>query len=235
MIYCLLIISALIGALMVTIFKPKQKAVRLLLSFSGAYLLAITILHLLPEVYAPTNHKHAHDPVNSTIIGAFILLGILIQSLLESFSKGAEHGHIHHHSHSKDFPWLLFFSLSLHALSEGIPISYQDNSELLWAIIIHKIPISIVLATFLLNSKLPKSYGYAFIVLFALMSPLGVFVSEKFEFFIHYHKEITSITIGIFLHISTIILFESSKDHKFNYSKFIAILLGMGIAFLGDL
>jgi zinc and cadmium transporter len=48
-----------------------------------------------------------------------------------------------------------------------------------------------------------------------------------------YHTEITALTIGIFLHISTVILFESSKDHKFNIRKFIAILLGMSIAFLG--
>jgi len=233
MIYVLLIISVLVGAILVTVFKPQQNSVRLLLSFSGAYLLAITILHLLPEVFGPAHAGHVHDPVSSTTVGAFILLGVLIQSLLESFSKGAEHGHIHLHSHSAEFPWLLFVSLSLHALSEGIPISYQDDSELLWAIIVHKIPISTVLATFLLNSKLPKTYAYSFILLFALMSPLGFFASKRFDFFIHYHKEITSITIGIFLHISTIILFESSKDHRFNYSKFIAILLGMGVAFLG--
>jgi zinc transporter ZupT len=232
MIYILLIISVLVGALLVGLFKPKQDSVRLLLSFSGAYLLAITILHLLPEVFGPGHEGHTHEVVHPKTVGIFILIGVLIQSILESFSKGAEHGHIHLHSHSTEFPWLLFISLSLHALSEGIPIGYQDNSELLWAIIVHKIPISIVLATFLLNSKFPKIYSYSFILLFALMSPLGVFASERFDFFIHYHKQITSITIGILLHISTIILFESSKDHKFNYSKFLAILIGMGVAII---
>lgn len=230
MTYFLLIISVLIGAFLVSLFKPKQNSVRLLLSFSGAYLLAITILHLMPEVFNPNHIGHSHSTVNSDLVGIFILIGVLIQSILESFSKGAEHGHIHLHSHSTKFPWLLFISLSLHALSEGIPIGYQDESKLLWAIIVHKIPISIVLSTFLLNSKFPKIYSYSFILLFALMSPLGVFASEKFTFFIHYHIEITSITIGILLHISTIILFESSKDHKFNYTKFLAILIGMGVA-----
>jgi len=230
MIYLLLIASVLLGAGLVTLFKPKQKSVRLLLSFSGAYLLAITILHLLPEVYSG-GHEHVHNHDSEGVpVGVFILIGILIQSVLESFSKGAEHGHIHSHSHSNDFPWMLFISLSIHAFSEGIPVGYANNPELLWAIIVHKIPISIVLATFLLNSKLPKTYGYIFILLFALMSPLGVLLSEKFTFFIEYHAEITGITIGIFLHISTIILFESSKNHAFNYSKFIAIVLGMAVA-----
>jgi len=230
MIYILLILSVLIGAAIVGVFKPKQNSVRLLLSFSGAYLLAITILHLLPEVFSIGHEGHMHAEVDSNKIGLFILGGILIQSILESFSKGAEHGHIHLHSHSTEFPWLLFVSLSVHSLSEGIPVGYQGNSELLWAIIVHKIPISIVLATFLLKSNFPKTYSYSFILLFAIMSPLGVFASEQFDFFIQYHKEITAFTIGIFLHISTIILFESSKDHKFNYSKFLAILIGMGLA-----
>jgi zinc and cadmium transporter len=233
MIYFYLIISVLIGSFLVSFFQLKQNAVRLLLSFSGAYLLAITILHLLPEVFGNPHQGHLHDPVAPKTVGVFILIGILIQSILESFSKGAEHGHIHLNSHSKKFPWLLFISLSLHALSEGIPISYQDDSELLWAIIVHKMPISFVLTTFLLNSKLEKLHAYLFIILFSLMSPLGLLASEKFTFFIHYHKEITSISIGIFLHISTIILFESSQDHKFNFSKFLVITLGMGFALIG--
>lgn len=233
MIYILLIISVLIGAVIVGLFKPKQNSVRLLLSFSGAYLLSITVLHLLPEVFEASGHEgHVHFSETSSNVGLFILIGILIQSVLESFSKGAEHGHIHLHSHSTEFPWMLFISLSLHSLSEGIPIGYQNDSELLWAIIVHKIPISIVLATFLLNSKFPKKHSYSFILLFAIMSPLGVFISERFDFIIKYYKEITGITIGIFLHISTIILFESSKDHKFNYTKFIAILIGMGVAII---
>ncbi|WP_139959641.1 ZIP family metal transporter [Flavicella sediminum] len=230
MIYILLILSVLVGMAVVSIFKPKQLFVRLLLSFSGAYLLAITILHLVPEVYGNTHgHVHSHSPRH---IGIFILAGIIIQSILESFSKGAEHGHIHLHSKSKSFPWLLFVSLSIHAFSEGIPVGYATESNLLWAICIHKIPISIVLATFLLNSSLKKSYSYLFILLFAMMSPLGVLLSEKLPLFITYHAEVTAITIGIFLHISTIILFESSENHKFNYSKFVAILCGLAIALM---
>jgi zinc transporter ZupT len=226
MIYFFLIISVLTGASIVRFIKPKQHIVRLLLSFSGAYLLAITIMHLLPEVYGE-GHDHNHD---SHTVGLFILVGIMIQSILESFSKGAEHGHIHLHSHSTTFPWMLFVSLSLHAFSEGIPVGYANDSNLLWAICIHKIPISIVLATFLFNSNLSKTYSYIFVILFAIMSPLGALLSEKFPLFIIYHSEITAISIGIFLHISTIILFESSEDHKFNYSKFMAIILGLLLA-----
>jgi hypothetical protein len=39
--------------------------------------------------------------------------------------------------------------------------------------------------------------------------------------------EITAIIIGVFLHISTVILFESSENHKFNLQKFLAIIAGI--------
>jgi hypothetical protein len=43
--YILLIVSVFFGALLVYVAKPSNKIVRLLLAFSGAYLLSVTILH----------------------------------------------------------------------------------------------------------------------------------------------------------------------------------------------
>ncbi len=216
--YILLIFSVLLGAILVFLIKPSNKIVRLLLAFSGAYLLSVTILHLLPEVYTINS--------NDTLVGVFILIGIILQSVLESFSKGAEHGHIHIHSDGKQFPTLLFVSLCLHAFSEGLPIHHADDN-LLWAIVVHKIPIAIVLSTFLLNTKYSKKIVFVFLFFFGLMSPLGVLLGDKIPFFTNYATEITALIIGVFLHISTIILFESTENHKFNLQKFIAILLGV--------
>ena len=133
--YIFLIAAVLFGSILVFILKPNSKLVHLLLAFSGAYLLSVTILHLLPLVYIETTTYKK--------VGIFILAGIIIQSILESFSKGAEHGHIHIHTNGKEFPTLLFVSLCIHAFSEGLPI-HNANDNLLWAIVIHKIPIAIV-------------------------------------------------------------------------------------------
>jgi len=225
MTYIALILSVLIGATLVLLVNLKDSIVKLFLSFSGAYLLAVTVLHLLPEVY--------NSDFNN--IGLFILFGILIQSLLEFFSKGAEHGHIHHIVLlEQSFPWLLFVSLSIHAFSEGIPLDETNGNTLLWAIVIHKIPISIVLATFLIKSKLTKIKVGLFIGIFALMSPLGCLICENVSFFKTYQAPVTAVIVGIFLHISTIILFESSENHSFNFKKFIAIGTGILIAYMAS-
>jgi len=218
MIYTLLIASVLFGVLLVLVLKPNKKIVRLLLAFSGAYLLSVAILHLLPEVYIASS--------DTKMVGIYILAGIILQSVLESFSKGAEHGHIHIHTDGKTFPTLLFVSLCIHAFSEGLPINHAGEN-LLWAIVVHKIPIAVVLTTFLLHTNFSKTTIVIFLSVFGLMSPLGVLLSEEMVFFEKYIMEITALIIGVFLHISTIILFESSENHKFNLKKFLAILAGI--------
>ncbi len=220
--YIALIFAVLIGFGLVAVLKPKTKIIQLFLSFSGAYLLSITVLHLIPEVFE-SRHKN---------IGLFILLGILLQTVLEFFSKGAEHGHIHTHDFAVKIPWLIFLSLSLHAFLEGLPLGIQSNSELLVAIVIHKIPITIVLVVFLQKSNLNKSLIYIFIIAFALMSPLGTLIGNKLDFFNNFQIQINGIIIGIFLHISTAILFESSENHQFNFKKFISIIIGFLIAMI---
>jgi len=222
MTYIALILSVLVGITIVFGLKPSNKTAQLLLAFSGAYLLSISILHLFPEVYSS-------DVSN---VGLFILIGLLFQLILDFFSKGAEHGHIHIQK-DMTFPWALFISLSIHAFMEGIPLAHNHHHEyLLWAIVIHKIPIAIILGTFFVNSNISKLNAVLFLLLFSVMSPLGSLAGENVQFITTYKTEITAIIIGIFLHISTIILFESSKDHKFNLLKFVAILIGMFVAFL---
>ncbi|WP_166961324.1 ZIP family metal transporter [Yeosuana marina] len=215
------VISVILGFLIVLVLKPSQrKNLKLLLAFSGAFLLSITVFNFLPEVYQN----------NDKSIGLFIMVGILLQIILEFFSKGAEHGHVHLNKESNVFPWLLFVSLSIHSVLEGIPIEAHHN--LIYGIIVHKLPVSIILSTFFLASELSKTKIAFFLILFALMTPIGVLLSEYFEFIQVYYHEISAVVIGIFLHISTTILFESNENHKFNLTKLITIIAAVAIAYI---
>ena len=94
--------------------------------------------------------------------------GILLQICLEFFSKGAEHGHVHMHSETKQFPILLFISLGVHAVLEGFPI--HDHTNLLIAILVHKIPVAIILSYFFIQAKYKKSTTVIFMILFGKLS-----------------------------------------------------------------
>jgi len=222
MIYIALIIPVIIGFGLVQLIKPNSKHLQLFLSFSGAYLISITVLHLIPEVFE-TQKKN---------IGLFILLGIVLQTGLEYLSRGAEHGHIHSHDFDKKIPWLLLSSLFVHAFLEGMPLGIAENNNLLYAIVIHKLPIAIILAMFLKNSSVSKGLVFLVLFLFAVMSPIGSWVSANYAVIHAYEDQINAVIIGVFLHISTAILFESSENHSFNARKFIAILVGFALAII---
>ena len=222
MTYILPMLSVLLSFAFVVLAKPKSKiALKLLLAFSGAFLLSLTIFELLPEVY--------ENPPPKTI-GIWILIGILFQIFLEFFSKGAEHGHMHANPKKSGFPILLFISLSIHAILEGIPIESHDN--LIYGILIHKIPIALVLSVFLVRSEVKMPIAILFMLLFALMTPLGSYLGANFDALSTYSLPLNALVIGIFLHISTVILFESSEGHSFNLGKLLVIVLGIGIAYL---
>lgn len=215
-------IYAVVLGVLIAFFTKKNKTwnTKILLSFSGAFLLAITLFELLPEVYH-------HLETKTT--GLFIMCGIMLQIILELFSKGAEHGHIHIHKNDTSFPWLLFISLCIHSFLEGFPI--HQHNDMVYGILVHKIPIATLISMFLFQSKFSKLQIIAFLVVFTVMTPLGTFISNTANLSSNIIHGINAIVIGIFFHISTTILFESGDGHKFNLSKFISIILGVGIAY----
>ncbi|NER16313.1 ZIP family metal transporter [Spongiivirga citrea] len=219
--YLLLIASVLIAYLVVILFKPIiDKKQKLLLAFSGSFLLSITVLEMIPEVFSN----------NSKTIGLLVMVGILLQISLEFLSRGAEHGHMHIDKEKKTFSLALIIGLTIHALLEGIPVHHHDH--LVYGIMVHKLPIAIILTSFTIKSGFSKGYTFIFLLLFSLMTPLGSYLGEHVSFFRDYLAEISAVVIGIFLHISTTILFESSAGHKFNLAKIITIILGISVAYL---
>jgi len=219
--YVLPVVAIIIGVIIAFLTKNKKSvSTKLLLSFSGAFLLALTLFDLLPEVYEDLEAKQT---------GLFIMCGILLQIILEFFSKGAEHGHVHIHKNDTAFPWLLFISLCIHSFLEGFPI--HEHNAMVFGVLIHKIPIAALITAFLLQSSYTKLQITGFLVVFTAMTPLGTFIANTTTFFPDYIDVINAIVIGIFLHISTTILFETGEGHKFNLSKLVAICLGILIAY----
>ena len=211
-------VAVYFGAAVALYFRPKVPfGMKLVLAFSGSFLLSIIVLDMLPHIF----EDNAFNP------GIWIMFGIVFQILLEFFSKGAEHGHTHHSANNK-LPWILIAILSIHAFLEGMPLSNQP--ELLIGIIVHKIPIGMVIMLLLLEAKTPRVQKFGALFIFALMTPLGNFVRNTALNFESITIVIDAIVVGILLHISTTILFESSEGHVFNIQKIVAILAGIFFA-----
>lgn len=236
----LLFLPVMICGMLVFRFKISDNKLKLILAFSASYLLALTFVHLMPEVFSKGDEK----------IGIYVLIGFFIQLFLDYFSTGIEHGHIHiHHQPKRKIPISILFGLYIHSFLEGLPVAevmgHGHNSgsmlgfkdSMILGLTLHNIPIAIAFVTMLKQLQIAKKSAIVYLILFCLMAPLGVLCNELMKQAgvanIDYIIQISlGIVVGIFLHISTTIMFESSNNHKYNFAKMASILLGSVVAYL---
>lgn len=221
------------GMLFFMLKKSNPVYLKLSLAFTGSYLFTISMIHLLPGVFESGGQQ----------MGYFILAGFFLQLILEYLSGGIEHGHIHiHHGHQQRFPVTMMAGLCIHSFLEGIPLSggydgHHHGEQLLAGIILHHLPVSFALVSMLSGSGINKGLTVVYLAIFAAMAPLGAlsgnFLSGMQVLDIHlYFDRIMAVVVGIFLHISTTILFETSSEHRFNRYKLGVIILGAAAVIL---
>lgn len=208
--------------------EADSDLVKLLLAFSGAFLLSVTVVHMLPELYEQGGHE----------IGPWVLAGFMLQVVLEFFSRGIEHGHVHvHKGHSHTLPLMTLLSLCLHSFTEGLPFAdeaVRGNLPFVAGVLMHKAPMAIALATVLRRSEVPPMRYWSMIGVFAIALPLGIATGvaggeQLGGDFLH---AALAVAIGMLLHISTTIIFESTPDHRFNAKRFLTVLAGAALAFV---
>jgi zinc transporter ZupT len=225
----------------------SELKVRYFLVFAGAYLFAMTVIHLIPDLFLS-----GENPFN---LGLYILIGFFLQKVLENFSNGIEHGHLHlhSHSHSKVPVTYLLIALVIHSFLEGSILTdslhsnhlslsendYGSSPKILLGIVMHKIPASLALTALLVTQLKSKMKAFFLLLIFAVSSPLGLISSEFFS-----HSNLLSpeymviffaIVAGSFLQISTTIFIESDPNHKLDWRRFSISLLGAGAAVLAQL
>lgn len=226
MIIVLLILSVLTGVFLGKFFGEKQQFAKNLLILSAGFLITICLNDVFPEVYETDNHN----------IGIFVIAGVLLQMLLENLTKGFEHGHFHHHHEEKNIiPVALMIGMFLHAFVEGIPLANEKEvfSPYLTGILFHNLPISFVLGAFLVQKGRFTTSSWLVISLFAIASPLGLLLGNYFNPDLKIY--FLALVGGIFLHISSVIIFESNKNHNIDWTKILMVICGVALAMLTHL
>lgn len=235
----ILFISAMVAGGFVLAFPKLLKPhLKMLLAFSGAFLLGIAVLHILPEAY----HLGGEQ------VGMFVIAGFLLQIMLEYLSGGIEHGHIHTQAQTTDrhraISGTMLLSLVLHAITESMPLGFHDHEHVghshdgyLWAIVIHKVPITIALVSLMVGMSLSKTKTILYLLIFAIAAPVGILINplltqgaDATPVF----ASIMGLAGGIILHVSTTILLEASENHRFNLYKMMVILVGFSLAIMAS-
>lgn len=228
------------GLLVYLVPSARGSNFKLLLVFAGSYLFAITVTHILPELYS--------EHLEMELIGLFVLAGFFLQQFLEYFTSGVEHGHVHthdephhHHSHAHQTvsALVLLSALCVHAFLEGGMLAkpaapgYDMNAVLL-GIALHRAPAAFALMTVLTTQLRSKSRALPYLIGFSIAAPIGLFISSYFietevmtDTSLIYLYALVS---GNFLHISTTIVFESSPEHRFHAKKLAVAVVGALVA-----
>jgi zinc and cadmium transporter len=209
----------------------EQKS-QYLLAFSGAFLLSITFLHLLPETFEELHHE----------AGILVLGGFFLQMLIQRFTHGFEHGHVHVHPHATHVPInAILIGMAVHAFMEGLPLGFQyretaTEPSLYLAVAAHKLPEAMLISGVVASMKGRKT-ALTLLFVFSLITPLSSVLASvmgrSFYMVSQWVIWIIPIVAGAFIHIATTIFFESgTRQHMMTPAKVLAILLGVGISLL---
>ena len=163
------------------------------------------ILHMLPEANSMFNHLGYHYPFAYLITGIIFLLFLWFEHL------GKE---LYHHQESTHpaFALVAWLMLSVHSLvlgaALGLTHEYPVLIMLFLAIITHKWAESLAIAVQLNKSSLKTSEALGFFLLFALMTPLGIFMGYYFNHGVKTHSLfdpiLMSASAGTFLYLGTL-------------------------------
>ncbi len=224
----LFIITFIGGSIPIWLKKLNDERMHLFLSFSGAFLLSITFLHLLPETIDALSIK----------AGFFMLAGFFLQLVIQRVTHGVEHGHAHIQAHHPVALWPIVVGLTIHSFMEGLPLGVQykmaaTTPSLYLAVGVHKIPEAILITSLAIRKG--RKVSLCLLLFFSIVTPFAAIVSNILGSKYHTASEaviyLIPVVAGAFIHIATTIFFESgTKQHQLSRQKIIAFIVGIGIA-----
>lgn len=221
------------GGLLAYVVRFQSSNLRLPLVFAGSFLFAVTIIHILPEIFTVSE-----APMQ---IGIWVLLGFFLQQLLENFTSGVEHGHFHEGQITSQKSRLsLLIALGIHSLLEGAllthesPFHHQHESySLILGIILHKMPAAFALMAIIRTTNKIRLQDVFILILFSLASPLGLIFSNYILTISEDNLLVLfALVSGSFLHISTTIFVETSPNHNLGWRRTFVSVMGAAMAIL---
>lgn len=167
--------------------------------------LGAALMHMLPEANAIFVKMGYHYPF------AYIISGIVFLLFLWFEHLGKELYH-HHDANHPAFALVAWFMLSVHSLMLAAALGFSQEYPLIimlfLAIITHKWAESFAIAVQLNKSTLSTAKSITFFLLFAFMTPLGIFMGYLFGSSVETHSIFDPILIaasaGTFLYLGTL-------------------------------
>ena len=212
------------GALLVW-RRPTVQVLQQLIALGAGFLLSTTLLEMIP-------HALAEAPARAALL---TLMGYVAVHLLER--AVVPHAHL-----SSDMPtatgnvsvhttYSVLFGLAVHTFFDGVAISsgFILSTWLGWliffAVLLHKVPEGLTVASFMLSAREGRSAALASTVLLARTTVAGTLVMGRFPHLVGYGLPAAA---GVSLYVAASGLIPEINRHSGRKST-VAFLVGIGL------
>ena len=229
------LLTVIFGLLPSRIAKTRAHWLHLGDAFAGGVFLSAALLHLLPDANNRFREILSGDDVYPfaylICIMAFICL-LVMERGISAYDKSRE---IKNKNLSS---FLLVLLLSVHSLAEGAAIGAGSNlietSMIFFAVIAHKGSESFALAVNLHRHLVSAANIKKIILLFALVTPLGIFIASLVAYLLQtgsgnlLEAILDAVTAGTFLYLGTEHMLECDQPFE-HRSEILALMVGIAM------
>lgn len=231
--YSAIILLGALGGALVPIFTEQKTRLITFLAFAAGIMFGAAFFHMLPEAF----HAGGYTAFTWLPIG-FVMLFLLERYVLVHICE--EPPECEEHSHKPAFGMTAFLGLSVHTLFDGVALTSACLEGVgvmaFIAILAHKIPSSLSLASILKSEGRPPLGILLFAGLFGLMVPLGAILYTALNAVVHFEAlaaKALAFSAGTFLYIAVSDLLphvnRHGKDKRLRHIT--ALLTGMVLMF----
>ncbi|MBU0715699.1 MAG: ZIP family metal transporter [Verrucomicrobia bacterium] len=209
-------------------------------AFAGGVFLGAGLIHMLPDAQAGFKSLTGSDyPWFTIVCCAGFLLILFIEKVL------IRHEHAPQDASSLTgklilYPYILMIVLSIHSVITGIALGTEARiaqaSIILIAVMAHKGTAAFALTVSLLRGAMPLKRIVGMVVLFSLMTPVGILLGIGFMMIFSGRAEqifeagFDALAAGSFLYIAMLdILQEEFSVQQHRPLKFVLVLAGLAV------
>ena len=240
----------LLGSVFATKFKDNKRFTDFSISLAFGVIIALILFEVLPETYEILRSELNLFRTISCII-ILVLIGIFLLKILDSFIPHHEHEAHHHHKHKNEnchnehlhhIGIISASAVIVHNVIEGMSLYLVSSTSLVSGLFmcigigLHNIPMGLVIATTLYNSKYSKKDT----IKISLLVSLSTFVGGLIMFIVGGVPHLTEgillgITLGMLIYIAIFELFHQIYHMKNPKICSIGISFGMLLLIIGML
>jgi zinc and cadmium transporter len=228
LLYALIAAGAnLVGGLVITTASPRGRATqRLLIGFGAGFMLAVALLAMIPHA------MEGGEDGALAVLGGYLLVHLTQHVFTHHFHFGEET-----HDHAMVGRWVgisALLGLLLHtffdgvAIASGFGVSTSLGLLIFTAILLHKIPEGVTIASIMLASGNSNGRALAGVLLLGLFTVLGVLLTSFLKPLEHHGLALSA---GVTLYVAASNLIpEVQKEHGARFAG--SVFLGVALYYL---